>query len=376
MARSHNWRSAARAVCLFGRLASRQLAASRAAKVWALSWSRLIVDCVGYAYLFDYRLSLVELILFAVRARHNGRFIGTLCALCLQGALMVLLKVVTMGTTAAHRRNTALCEASQRARANVPPDLKAALQAGTGYCPITHGLMHDPVRTCEWSASRPGVHVYEREAIEKWLLTSGMSPWTGLPLDRTTLEPCPYTRDLVTRLVAAQQIPVPLECRWDRALVLAADCAAAMGRIFLSDVLRSIDIDADVVCNRGGEGKPAVFVWTGSLIPPWPNPWMLPPRRGCAMPFPVTCPVFELFPGMAPMGFVQAPDGQVSKRHCKCCGQALPRGSEDLQESLIRTSVGWAMYYVGFFPFLFLAYFSTIVPFQALAGVARTVCVG
>ena len=214
-------------------------------------WYLLIFDCVSFWLLVDYRLVLVLLVVFAVRARRNGKTCpqgvrygaviawnnngtiaescGTANALCLQGVLTVLLKVVSMGTAASNRRNKAMYEAGQRA--NLPPDIQAALQAETGRCPITRELMHDPVRTCEWSASRPGVHVYEREAIEQWLRTSSMSPCTGLPLERITLEPCLYTRALVRvqslfeRLVAAEeQIPLPL-CRWgDRALELAADC--------------------------------------------------------------------------------------------------------------------------------------------------------
>ena len=359
------------------------------------AWYLLIFDCVSFWLLVDFRLVLVELVVFAVRARRNGKTCpqgvrygaviawnnngtiaescGTANALCLQGVLTVLLKVVSMGTAASNRRNKALYEAGQRA--NLPPDIQAALQAETGRCPITRELMHDPVRTCEWSASRPGVHVYEREAIEQWLRTSSMSPCTGLPLDRITLEPCLHTRALVRvqslfeRLVAAEeQIPLPL-CRWgDRALELAADCAAAMGRVFLSDFLGRIDIDADVVCNRGGEGKPAMFVWTGSLMVPQP-------RSGCAVPCPVKCPVFELFPGMTPMGFVQAPDGQVGQRYCMCCGQALPRGAEDMKESLSRTDVGCAMQ-VGYYPFVCVAFCSSFAALTAVATIARTVCVG
>ena len=359
------------------------------------AWYLLIFDCVSFWLLVDFRLVLVELVVFAVRARRNGKTCpqgvrygaviawnnngtiaescGTANALCLQGVLTVLLKVVSMGTAASNRRNKAMYEAGQRA--NLPPDIQAALQAETGRCPITRELMHDPVRTCEWSASRPGVHVYEREAIEQWLRTSSMSPCTGLPLDFITLEPCLHTRALVRvqslfeRLVAAEeQIPLPL-CRWgDRALELAADCAAAMGRLFLSDFLGRIDIDADVVCNRGGEGKPAMFVWTGSLMIPQP-------RSGCAVPCPVKCPVFELFPGMTPMGFVQAPDGQVGQLECPCCGQALPRGSEDLKESLSRTNVGCAMQ-VGYYPFVCVAFCSSFAALTAFATIARTVCVG
>ena len=136
----------------------------------------------------------------------------------------------------------------------------------------------------------------------------------------------------------------------------------------MSDFLGRIDIDADVVCNRGGEGKPAMFVWTGSLMIPQP-------RSGCAVPCPVKCPVFELFPGMTPMGFVQAPDGQVGQLECPCCGQALPRGSEDLKESLSRTNVGCAMQ-VGYYPFVCFALCSYFAALPAVAIIARTVCVG
>ena len=246
--------------------------------------------------------------------------LGPIYEFCLQGVLVFLLLVVNAGAAASRRRENALCEAEQCASGNLASDLQDALADGTGRCPITHQLMRDPVRTCEWSASRPGCHVYEREDIVKWLRIKRTSPWTNLPLEDITLEPCHLTRDLVERLLAAQPVASPPNCYLDRALELAAKCAAAVGSILLSHSLRNIGIDADVVCNRGGtEGGPAMFEWTGTR-----SLWS---RSGCAIHAPAVRPVFELLPGVKPLAFVRGHDGQLSSTWwCKCCNQCTPRG--------------------------------------------------
>ena len=178
-------------------------------------------------------LELVEFATVRIRFGSTAAPFGPLFSVCLQGTLKVLLKVVSMGAAASRRRDDSVCEADQRARAGLPEDLQEALRDGEGRCPITRELMLDPVRTCEWSPSRPGVHVYERQGIEEWLQTSHRSPCTNLPLEHIALEPCVSTRNLVARLLAAQPAPLPLG-RWARALEVAAEFAAAMGKLLLS----------------------------------------------------------------------------------------------------------------------------------------------
>ena len=312
---------------------------------WILA--RLFFAIVLYVFLerfLDPRLMLVELVVelaVATRAGADNRVgsLGPIYAFHLQGALMLLLLVVNAGAAASRRRKNALCEAELCATGNLASDLQAALADGRGRCPITHQLMRDPVRTCEWNASRPDCHVYERKAIEKWLRNKRTSPWTNLPLENITLEPCHVTRDLVEWLLSAQPIASPPKRYLDRALELAAKWAAAIGCILLSHSLLSIGIDADVVCNWGGiEGRRAIFEWTGTH-----RPW---PRSGCAMHAPAAVgPVFELLPGVKPLAFTRGPRGQLSSRRCKCCNQHTPRGGEDLSETVWRTFVG------GTFPF-------------------------
>ena len=258
------------------------------------AYARLLFTCMACGLLLDYRLALVELVAFAVRARINSKAwprgvrygavigfynngtiadgsLGTVFAFCLQGVLVVLLKVVDMGAAASHRN------ADTRQRNNEEDRLIAMLARFAN------------------------------------------------PAD---------TLQVINRLVACRPLPLPL-CRWDQVLELAAECAAAMGRRILSEALQRIDIDADVVCRKGAKGKPTVFVWTGTLI-------TARPRSPCQMRFPVACAVFEMLPGMTPLGFAQAPDGQIGETRCKCCAQALPRGSKDLMEDLSRTSIGRA----------------------------------
>ena len=196
------------------------------------SFAKLLYTCVLYRVLLRpvcrrqaavlIWLELVEFVTVRIRSGSTAAPFGPLFSVCLQGTLKILLKVVSMGASATRRRDDSVCEADQRARASLPEDLQDALRDGEGRCPITRELMLDPVRTCEWRPSRPGVHVYERQGIEEWLQTSHRSPCTNLPLEHIALEPCVSTRNLVTRLLAAQPAPLPLG-RWDGALEVAAE---------------------------------------------------------------------------------------------------------------------------------------------------------
>eukprot|EP00796_Vickermania_ingenoplastis_P006707 gene6707-4804_t len=62
------------------------------------------------------------------------------------------------------------------------------------FCPITHELMSDPVRTADG-------FTYDREAIELWLRHHWTSPLTNLPLHRRDLTPNFECRERVTRLI-------------------------------------------------------------------------------------------------------------------------------------------------------------------------------
>ena len=50
------------------------------------------------------------------------------------------------------------------------------------HCPITTELMTDPVMTTDG-------FTYERAAIERWFVSSNLSPITGVPLASTQLVP-------------------------------------------------------------------------------------------------------------------------------------------------------------------------------------------
>ena len=49
------------------------------------------------------------------------------------------------------------------------------------FCPISHGLMRDPVRAVDG-------HVYERLAITRWYAQRVASPMTGASLESAALE--------------------------------------------------------------------------------------------------------------------------------------------------------------------------------------------
>jgi hypothetical protein len=56
-------------------------------------------------------------------------------------------------------------------------------------CPITLQLFLDPVKATDG-------HVYERDAITRWILQHGTSPFTRQPLQITDLIPDDYLRNL------------------------------------------------------------------------------------------------------------------------------------------------------------------------------------
>eukprot|EP00747_Dinoflagellata_sp_TGD_P184342 gnl/TRDRNA2_/TRDRNA2_39882_c0_seq1.p1 gnl/TRDRNA2_/TRDRNA2_39882_c0~~gnl/TRDRNA2_/TRDRNA2_39882_c0_seq1.p1 ORF type:complete len:254 (+),score=36.99 gnl/TRDRNA2_/TRDRNA2_39882_c0_seq1:61-822(+) len=57
-------------------------------------------------------------------------------------------------------------------------------------CPILTQVMNDPVATCDG-------HVYEREAIERWLARNDKSPMTNLPLPDRRLFPQPALKKAI-----------------------------------------------------------------------------------------------------------------------------------------------------------------------------------
>ncbi len=71
-------------------------------------------------------------------------------------------------------------------------------------CPITGEVMRDPVTTADG-------HAFERRAIERWLLSSGISPMTGAPLPHKQLAPAIALRQLIDMHMATSwsQPPQP-----------------------------------------------------------------------------------------------------------------------------------------------------------------------
>ena len=67
------------------------------------------------------------------------------------------------------------------------------------YCPITFGLMQDPVIAADG-------HTYEREAIEQWLVNNITSPKTNLPLPSTNLIPNIALRNTIRDMLAKQPL--------------------------------------------------------------------------------------------------------------------------------------------------------------------------
>jgi len=68
-------------------------------------------------------------------------------------------------------------------------------------CPITGEVMRDPVTTADG-------HAFERRAIERWLLSSSISPMTGSPLPHKQLAPAIALRQLIDMHMATS---------WERA---------------------------------------------------------------------------------------------------------------------------------------------------------------
>ena len=67
------------------------------------------------------------------------------------------------------------------------------------YCPITFGLMTDPV------IAEDG-HTYEREAIEQWFVNHNTSPKTNLPLISTNLIANIALRNTIRDMLAKQPL--------------------------------------------------------------------------------------------------------------------------------------------------------------------------
>ena len=67
------------------------------------------------------------------------------------------------------------------------------------YCPITFGLMQDPVIAADG-------HTYEREAIEQWLMNHSTSPKTNLPLSSTNLIANIALRNTIRDMLAKQPL--------------------------------------------------------------------------------------------------------------------------------------------------------------------------
>ena len=67
------------------------------------------------------------------------------------------------------------------------------------YCPITFGLMQDPVIAADG-------HTYEREAIEQWLVNNITSPKTNLPLISTNLIANIALRNTIRDMLAKQPL--------------------------------------------------------------------------------------------------------------------------------------------------------------------------
>jgi len=67
------------------------------------------------------------------------------------------------------------------------------------YCPITFGLMQDPVIAADG-------HTYEREAIEQWLMNHSTSPKTNLPLTSSNLIPNIALRNTIRDMLAKQPL--------------------------------------------------------------------------------------------------------------------------------------------------------------------------
>ena len=205
--------------------------------------------------------------------RHLARTLPGSSVLALGVLLKVVLMVVDVTTSCKALCTAALCKAESDllgTGVHVSQELKDAVEARALICPISHELMRDPVRTCEWDPTRPHHRVYERERIETWLRTANISPCTGVRLEARTLVPCPTTRELTRQLLAAQPVFSPLgrfsllNCgaqileRWGWLVAL-------LGEGLLEFSFHLVGIDADVTCSvvdGAGSGRSS-FSWTG-----------------------------------------------------------------------------------------------------------------
>ena len=205
--------------------------------------------------------------------RHLARTLPGSLVLALGVLLKVVLMVVDVTTSCKALCTAALCKAESDllgTGVHVSQELKDAVEARALICPISHELMRDPVRTCEWDPTRPHHRVYERERIETWLRTANLSPCTGVRLEARTLVPCPTTRELTRQLLAAQPVFSPLgrfsllDCgaqileRWGWLVAL-------LGEGLLEFSFHLVGIDADVTCSvvDGAGGGRSSFSWTG-----------------------------------------------------------------------------------------------------------------
>ena len=204
--------------------------------------------------------------------RHLARTLPGSLVLALGVLLKVVLMVVDVTTSCKALCTAALCKAESDllgTGVHVSQELKDAVEARALICPISHELMRDPVRTCEWDPTRPHHRVYERERIETCLRTANLSPCTGVRL-ACTLVPCPTTRELTRQLLAAQPVFSPLgrfsllDCgaqileRWGWLVAL-------LGEGLLEFSFHLVGIDADVTCSvvDGAGGGRSSFSWTG-----------------------------------------------------------------------------------------------------------------
>jgi hypothetical protein len=99
-----------------------------------------------------------------------------------------------------HARNQAEQEANaSAAKAHAATEAAAAEEPPDDFiCPITHNLMIDPVSAADG-------HMYERRAIEDWLVGHSTSPMTGAELEVKMLFPNHIMRGFIRTWQEAQR---------------------------------------------------------------------------------------------------------------------------------------------------------------------------
>ena len=106
-----------------------------------------------------------------------------------QSGLVFAAMLGLLGTAAylvGSRRGAASGAGAPKPRTHRPPkDTPSQF-----ICPITGECMRDPVTTADG-------HAFERKAIERWLLSSNISPMTALPLPHKQLAPAIALRQLI-----------------------------------------------------------------------------------------------------------------------------------------------------------------------------------